>query len=90
MLLDALLGYHCFNGCDSISAFTGRGKIKLFVLMCKRLDHVKGFSKLGKYDELLKGMENFVCLMYGGGRESEGNVNELLQDLLSGKWKDWH
>ena len=22
-------------------------------------------------------MENFVCLMYGGGSESEGNVNEL-------------
>ena len=49
MLLDTLAGYHCFTGCDNISAFAGKGKIKPFVLMCKRLDHIKAFSKLGKY-----------------------------------------
>ena len=52
MLLDTLVDYHCFTGCDSISAYAGRGKIEPFVLMCKRLDHIKAFSELGKYEEL--------------------------------------
>ena len=37
---------------DSVSAFAGRGKIKPFVLMCKRPDHIKAFSNLGKYEKL--------------------------------------
>ena len=57
--------------------------------MCKRLDHIKAFSKLGKYEELrgecLKEMENFACLMNGGGRESEGNVNESRYKIYFSK-----
>ena len=37
---------------DSVSAFAGRGKTKPFVLMCKRPDHIKAFSNLGKYEKL--------------------------------------
>ena len=81
MFLDGLVDYHCFTGCDSITALAGRRKIKPFVLTCKRLDHMKPFSRLEKYEELpdgcLKEMENFVCFMHGGGRVSEGNVTEL-------------
>ena len=67
LFLDVLVGYHCFIGCDRISAFAERRKIKHFVLMCKRLDHVKAFLKLRKekelLDECLKELENFVCLV---------------------------
>ena len=74
MLLDALVDYYCFAGYESISPFAERRKIKPFILMCKPLDHIKPFSKLGKYEELpdefLKEIENFVSLMYGGGRVS--------------------
>ena len=28
--------------------------------------------------ERVKGDRNFVCLMYGGGRKSEGNVNNCV------------
>ena len=66
VLLDTLVAFHCFSGCDSMSAFTGRGKIKAFVLMCKRLDPIKAFSILGKYeklpDECLKEIEILFIL----------------------------
>ena len=48
ILLDALVGYDCFTGCDNIR----KRKNQTFVLMCKLLDHIKAFSKLGKYEEL--------------------------------------
>ena len=63
VLLDTLVAYHCFTGCDNISAFAGRGKIKPFVLTCKQLDHIKAFSKLGKYGELPDECLTFSCIM---------------------------
>ena len=32
----ALLGLHAFTGCDSVSAFAGKGKVSAFKLMCKQ------------------------------------------------------
>ena len=37
----ALLGLHAFTGCDTISAFSGKGKVKPTQVMMKSKDHVK-------------------------------------------------
>ena len=44
--LNALLGFHCFTGCDSISAFASRGKIKPLTLIGACEDYVDAFSCL--------------------------------------------
>ena len=37
-LLSVLVGFHSFTGCDTVSAFAGRGKIKPLMLMMKSKD----------------------------------------------------
>ena len=47
-LCDALVGLHAFTGCDSVSAFAGKGKsksIKLLLSSEKYIDLFKGFGK---------------------------------------------
>ena len=69
MFLDAILGYHSFTGCDSVSAFTSRGKVKPLSIMCKNLTYIETFAKLGCEeqvgDESVKILEKFACHMYG-------------------------
>ena len=77
MLLDTLVAYHCFTGCDNISAFAGRGKIKPFVLICKQLDHIKAFSKLGKYEELPDECLTFSCIILQNGQTYFKNLAVL-------------
>ena len=44
---NVLLGFHCFIGCDSTSAFASRGKIKPLSLIGACEDYVDAFSCLG-------------------------------------------
>ena len=88
--LDALVGFHCFTGCDTISAFSGRGKLKPLSLMCKSEDYVEAFSALGREvaidDEAIKKLERFVCHMYGKRPDySSPNVNILRYALYCQK-----
>lgn len=65
----AILGLHVFSGCDSISAFQGKGKIKPLQLVLKTDDFVNCFANLGTdwdfSDDALPVFERFVCAMYG-------------------------
>ena len=69
MLLQALPGFHCFTGCDSISAFSGRGKIKPLKVMIQKSEYIKAFAELGTTwdisEENMSILEAFVCHMYG-------------------------
>ncbi|XP_066920827.1 uncharacterized protein [Clytia hemisphaerica] len=69
MVLQALPGFHCFTGCDSISAFSGRGKIKPLKVMIQKSEYVKAFAELGTTwdisEENVSILEAFVCHMYG-------------------------
>ena len=69
VFLNALLGFHCFTGCDSISAFAGRRKVKPLMIMCKTESYVAALSILGKYEDFPEEsfihLETFVCHMYG-------------------------
>ena len=44
---DALVGMHAFTGCDSISAFAGRGKTTAFKLLKSDKTHQEVFNQLG-------------------------------------------
>lgn len=44
----APLGIHAFTGCDTGSAFSGKGKTKPFKLMAKKKEYVELFSRLGE------------------------------------------
>ena len=78
-VLDALLGYHCFTGCDSISSFAGRGKIKPLKLMLSANHYVEAFSSLGTTNTVLNEvsteLQRFVCHMYGRRSTNSEVVN---------------
>ena len=62
--MNSLIGLHCFTGCDTVSAFAGKGKIKPFNLMKTNADYVDIFASLGNYgfvdDLLYERIEKFV------------------------------
>ena len=65
---DALIGLHCFTGCDSVSAFYGKGKSKAIKLMMGDSDVQKVFKQIGSSfevsEEVIKAIERFVCKLY--------------------------
>lgn len=79
---DALLGFHSFTGCDSVSCFAGKGKIKPLKLM--QQNHEMLFSDFGRSAELSEYMmgqlETFVCKMYG--KTSTSSVNKVRYDIV--------
>ena len=50
--LDALLGFHCFTGCDTTSSFARRGKIKPLLLLGTNQDYIDAFSSLGSSENV--------------------------------------
>ena len=78
-LLKALIGFHSFTGCDTVSAFAGRGKLKPLMLMMKRQDYVDMFASLGtrtNIDEsLIDLLIKYVCHMYSW--EGSNSVNDV-------------
>lgn len=68
-LVKALLGFHCFTGCDTISAFAGRGKLKPLSLLVGNEDYIDVFCSLGEElsltNEMIRKLERFVIHMYG-------------------------
>ena len=68
-LFKSLLGYHCFTGCDSISAFCGNGKIKALSVFCKDESFIQLFYNLGQTNELTEetilSLERFFAIFMG-------------------------
>ena len=65
----ALLGVCAYTGCDTVSAFSGKGEIKAIKLMSKNRDYVELFSSLGSSwnltEEHILKLEEFTCHFYG-------------------------
>lgn len=81
LLAMSLIGLHAFTGCDSVSAFYGKGKRSVYTLLRPQSRMLDGLRKLGKssspyvFDtELLPVMESIVCLMYGCPDTTEVNT----------------
>ena len=68
------------GGCDSCSAFAGKGKATTFQLAMQSTEFRESLSALGSAFKLAAGVqqkcEKFVCAMYGGS-PSNADVNEL-------------
>lgn len=68
----ALLGYHIFSGCDTVSAFKGRGKRRGFELLLKSENYRIIFARIGlKFEvnnEQCEEIEKYVCHLYGQAR----------------------
>ena len=75
----ALIGLHVFTGCDTTSAFYGKGKKRAFNLVYQNQAYIEAFCELGKRfvisSELLCVLEQFVAELYGWPETS--NVNEV-------------
>lgn len=81
----SLLGLHSFTGCDTVSAFSGRGKLAALKLVMTH-DHFRDvFIKLGAEwqltDEILKVLEEFTCRLYVFHSEI-CDVNEMRYELF--------
>ena len=65
----ALLGIHAFTGCDSTSAFKGKGKVKAIRLLQEKESYQRVFSRLGdKWDisnDLLSALSEVTCALHG-------------------------
>lgn len=63
-----LIGVHAFTGCDSISAFAGKGKAKAPKILNDDAEVKKTFSRLGEEwqltPDLFTRIEKFTCDLY--------------------------
>lgn len=91
MFLQALPGFHCFTGCDSTSAFSGRGKIKPLKILIQKQEYIEAFGELGKSwnvsRENIAILESFVCHMYGkkDSLKLGISINDLRYDIYCRK-----
>ncbi|XP_056105946.1 uncharacterized protein LOC130084505 [Rhinichthys klamathensis goyatoka] len=74
----ALIGIHTFSGCDSTSAFYGKGKRKAFSVACEKEEYLTAFTNLGSSFNLDQStfelLCTYVCHLYG--QSSAENVND--------------
>lgn len=47
-ICQALIGLHVYTGCDSVSSFKGKSKLKSFKIMCETEKYISTFKELGK------------------------------------------
>ena len=80
----AILGLHIFTGCDSTSAFKGKGKTKPLGLMMESEAFCSAFIALGcgweVPDDILPDVEKCVCTLYG--QKDAAGVNAARYNLF--------
>ncbi|KAG1659185.1 hypothetical protein GQR58_022660 [Nymphon striatum] len=87
-LSQALVSFHAFTGCDTTSAFGGRGKLGPLKLLKSSQEHMNTFNTLGQDWTLLpqvyENIEKFTCLMYNN-QPGTYSVNKLRYRLFCAK-----
>ena len=86
----ALLSLHIYTGCNTVSAFKGKGKLKPLKALQLHPQFIETLAKLGESwsmdKDLLDEIEAFTCAMYG--RPKFLNVDYLRFYMLSDKCKN--
>ena len=81
---ESLLGYHAYTGCDTVSAFSGQGKLKGLKLVTQSKDFQRAFKDMGRLwtlsDEVFTILQEFTCNMYAA-RSPICEVNKLRYQL---------
>ena len=84
--MKSLCGVHALTGCNSVSAFSVKGKGKAFKLMMKKEGYVKALVDFNSpwelSDKTLKNIEESVCELYG---KKCNDVDLLEYDLYCAK-----
>ena len=84
--LKSLTALHGLTGCDTVSAFAGKGKSKAFKMLMKNGKYVRAFMNIGISwnvpSELFSVIEEFVCDLYG---KKIRNVNLLRYGMYCAK-----
>ncbi|XP_078353848.1 uncharacterized protein LOC144638526 [Oculina patagonica] len=87
-MCSALPGMHAFTGCDTVSAFGGKGKISALKLVQKNRKYQDAFSQLGKdwsmSSTLFSVLQEFTCKLYAN-RCPSNTVNDLRYQLFRAK-----
>ena len=65
----AVIGFHAFTGCDSVSSFSGKGKVTAMKKLNKSPSAIAFLASLGENFQTTENMlvqaEETVCLLYG-------------------------
>ena len=81
----SLPGFHAFTGCDTVSAFQGRGKVLVFRIMAQDQGFQEVFQGLGREwqlsNELYRDLQRLTCAMYCKNAGTN-EVNELRYRLF--------
>ncbi|KAK3728046.1 hypothetical protein QZH41_015787, partial [Actinostola sp. cb2023] len=89
----AVVGMHAFTGCDSVSAFAGRGKAQALKLLISDRESRDTFTTLGQeWDlspELMNKLEALTCHLYVL-KSTTTAVNDLRYQLFCAKKDDLH
>ena len=84
----ALVGMHAYTGCDSVSAFAGKGNAGALKLLYNIREIQEMVNELGcewrLYQCLVDRLEAFTCLLYAP-KSSSHTVNALRYDLFCAK-----
>ena len=84
----ALIGLHAYTGCDTVSAFAGKGKASALKLLTNNRATQDTFLQLGQeWDlsaELMDKLEAFTCVMYAP-KAPTIKINELRYHLFCAK-----
>ena len=81
----ALVVMHAFTGCDTVSAFGGKGKLRALQILKGNEEIQDYFIKVGEQwkppRELQVRLEEFVCQLYAA-KPSTTNIDELRYNLF--------
>jgi hypothetical protein len=84
----SLTGMHAYTGCDTVSAFAGKGKANPLKLLMNNREIQNTFIELGQeWDlspELMNKLEAFTCLLYAP-KASSTKINDLRYHLFCAK-----
>ena len=83
----SLPGLHAYTGCDTVSAFAGKGKLTALKILKANEQYQNLFAGLGANidvsEELVHELEVFTCHLYGG--KGITDVNELRYAMFCAK-----
>lgn len=86
---EGLIGLHSFTGCDTVSAFAGKGKIGAFKILKSDEGARRALWELGKSwtvsENLFILLEKFTCSMYMSVGNTTGCVNDARYKLFCAK-----
>ena len=84
-ICNAVVGLHAFTGCDTVSAFAGRGKLGAFKQMKASTTYQEAFSQLGQSldvsADLFQKLQEITCHIYVSSAHTS-SVNELRYQMF--------